>query len=772
MNKKRCFSFIVSAVFMALICLTGTTQVQAGIYGDAHLDSALCMADAYLLEPGNSLSQGSLNCTANDVEITKVVPVDAAQECILTETFTFQADINVKTNANERWDTTFYLPLTEQSPQMVQGDVENCSIVLPIPNDEPGQLADVDLDNDECGDITKALGPDEYTLANESITMLCSDDDGDGRADFTYCAAWDNIERDNCTVAADPYPGQIPNNKSKCNCDTFNIDVFIKPPAPDINKTLTSTNTHPEPGGEYTFTLGFTNPSATTSIFISGLTDEVDDNQDGSYETSFDLWGSTQVPGGDGVYLTATNCAVGTPLYEVLPSASYTCMITVHIVDTDLPDDQSPEFYDDVIKFVLQDKNGDPVTNGVTCPAGLSPVAGDHCSPIRTVNVTNLAPSITVTKTESTGQVLEPGGNVTFDVVVTSTAGSYDNPLTITSLMDSDFGNLALYPGSSCATGGSLFLGAPYSCSFMAFIGGNAGDVHMNTVTAKALDNEGDEATDTDGATVNINDVPSMITLEKTANPTEVDETGDDLTVFRDVDYTFAFCVNAAGVDDVTFSSLTDDQFGTLTGDCSVNMVNGAPITPEALNGFVLSPGDCASCVITEQLQGNAGDTHTNLATINGTDEDGQPVSDSDDATVTFLDTGLDIAEEYAVKATIFVRLTNGNVDTAEITAVTFKGTSLIAGAGSVADGFEILNEAASSHYEAVDSYTFCSTGVFILPGNRYDCAFTVKLYPGFESGDINLLATGANGLVFTLTDDENNPVNTGMEISIQTNEP
>ncbi|WP_196347885.1 hypothetical protein, partial [Vibrio harveyi] len=66
-----------------------------------------------------------------------------------------------------------------------------------------------------CGDITKALGPDEYTLLNETITMLCTDDDGDNRADFTYCAAWDNQEHDNCTTEEDPYAGQIPNTKSK-----------------------------------------------------------------------------------------------------------------------------------------------------------------------------------------------------------------------------------------------------------------------------------------------------------------------------------------------------------------------------------------------------------------------------------------------------------------------------------------------------------------------------------------------------------------------------
>ena len=98
----------------------------------------------------------------------------------------------------------------------------------------------------------------------------------------------------------------------------------------------------------------------------------------------------------------------------------------------------------------------------------------------------------------------------------------------IRSYYDTDFGNLN--GEGDCATGASVYLGSPYSCSFTKFIAGDAGDVHSNTVTAKAVDNEKDEAQASDSATVNINDVPSNITLVKTANPTSVLETGDNPT--------------------------------------------------------------------------------------------------------------------------------------------------------------------------------------------------------------------------------------------------
>ena len=130
--------------------------------------------------------------------------------------------------------------------------------------------------------------------------MLCSPSPDDPtKAEFTYCAAWDNISRDNCTAApdSDPYPGQVPGTKSKCNCDSFPIDVFIRPDAPLITKTLLTDATLDEPGGVYTFRLSFTNPSsAAASLFLSGLTDEVDDNGDGTYEHTLYLWDSSRNP--------------------------------------------------------------------------------------------------------------------------------------------------------------------------------------------------------------------------------------------------------------------------------------------------------------------------------------------------------------------------------------------------------------------------------------------------------------------------------------------
>ncbi|ABZ77059.1 conserved hypothetical protein [Shewanella halifaxensis HAW-EB4] len=777
MKRIKCKK-LIRALGIALISsttlygVTSLSTADAAAYdwlGMSEDPTKFCMADAYLMKDGNKLAQNALNCTANDVEITRVTPIDPNAECNLGDVFTFNADVTVRTNANERWDTTFYLPLTEASPQVVQGaGLRNCSMILPIPGDSP-ETADVQLDGDQCGDITKALGPDEYVLTNEPITMLCADADGNNQADFTYCAAWDNIERDNCTYEEDPYAGQVPNNKSKCNCDTFNIDVFIKPKPPVVTKTLTSVSTRSEPGGTFSYTVSFTNPNAQTSLFITSLSDEIDIGAEGGFDTSINLWGSpvTANPNVDGLYLTATNCSMPANGGEILPSATYSCAFTVHIVDRDLPNDQSPELYDDLIKLALIDKNGDAVVNGDSCSA-ISSIAGDHCSNEVRVQITNLPPAITVTKTTDKTFVLEPGANVEFTVTVKNDAAFWDSPLTLTVLNDTDFGDLLADECSAISK--TIALGGTYTCKFTKFIAGDAGDKHSNTVSATAIDDEHDKATGNDSAMVDIRDVPSSITLIKTANPTEVLETGDDPTNYSNVSYNFEFKVDAAGVDDVSFTTLTDNMFGSLTGECTVDSKNGNPIADTALNGFVLQPGEYASCDITKGLQGNAGDTHVNIATIRGVDEDGQDVDASNDATVTFTPQAPDTDMAFATSMLVVLELTNAGVENVTLTELTVKGVT-VAHNNPHAE-FTVLNAASGEH--AGVAYSPCAIGTVLgysgSGSEHYTCAFTIELKPGVENTDpITFLSAGVDGIVAVVEDDEGTPIVNGVAVEVNT---
>ena len=85
---------------------------------------------------------------------------------------------------------------------------------------------------------------------------------------------------------------------------------------------------------------------------------------------------------------------------------------------------------------------------------------------------------------------------------------------------------------------------------------------------------------------------------------------------------------NTSAVDSVTISSLSDDVYGNLDG-------KGTCDVPQTL-----AAGASYSCSFTGAVSGNAGSSHTDVVTASGTDDDGNPVSDDDDATVRITDHG------------------------------------------------------------------------------------------------------------------------------------
>ena len=340
--------------------------------------------------------------------------------------------------------------------------------------------------------------------------------------------------------------------------------------------------------------------------------------------------------------------------------------------------------------------------------------------------------------------------------------------MNLTILSDTDFGDLLVDECSAEST--SIALGATYSCVFTKFISGDAGDQHSNTVSATARDDENDEATGNDSAMVDIRDVPSSITLIKTATPTSVLETGDDPSVVSNVSYNFEFGVNAAGVDEVTFTSLIDIPFGTLTGDCWVDMKNGAPITPTALNGFMLLPGDYASCDIIKGLRGTSGDTHLNTATIRGVDEDGQDVDASDNALVTFTPQAPDTDMAFATSMLVVLELTNAGIENVTLTELMVQGVTV--GDGNSNAAFTILNAIGGEH-DGV-AYSACTIGTVLgysgSGSETYSCAFTIELKPGIENTDaISFLAAGVDGIVAIVEDDEGDQVVNGVAVEVNT---
>ena len=131
------------------------------------------------------------------------------------------------------------------------------------------------------------------------------------------------------------------------------------------------------------------------------------------------------------------------------------------------------------------------------------------------------APSIGVEKTADPTSVSEPGGSVTFDVVVNNTG---DRIVTLTTLVDDIHGDLN--GQGTCSLPQDIAIGGFYACAFSADVTGNAGDSETDVVTASGNDDDGNPVSDDDDATVTVTDSPSSIQVTKTADPDEVAEPG------------------------------------------------------------------------------------------------------------------------------------------------------------------------------------------------------------------------------------------------------
>jgi uncharacterized repeat protein (TIGR01451 family) len=121
------------------------------------------------------------------------------------------------------------------------------------------------------------------------------------------------------------------------------------------------------------------------------------------------------------------------------------------------------------------------------------------------------------------------------------------------------------------------------------------------------------------------------VDIEKTADPTSVPETGDDVE--------FTIVVTNNSVEDVEVTSLVDSDFDLAT-HC-----------PDAV-GTILPPTGTYTCTFTEFIAGDfeGGVPHENTATATAEDDEGNEDEASDDAEVTFTDVSAQIDVEKLVK--------------------------------------------------------------------------------------------------------------------------
>ena len=443
----------------------------------------------------------------------------------------------------------------------------------------------------------------------------------------------------------------------------------------EVTKTANPTSL-PEPGGNVSFSVDVKNTSTVDSVTITSMTDDIYGNLDGK-----------------------GTCDVTQTL---APGATYSCSFTGAVSGN------AGSSHTDVVTASGKDDDGNDVSD----------------SDDAVVTLTNLPSSIAVTKTANPTSLPEPGGNATFSVTIQNTSAA--DSVTITSLTDDIYGNLD--GKGTCDVPQTIAAGDSYSCSFTGAVGGNAGSTHTDVVTASGKDDDGNDVSDDDDATVTITDVAAAIQVTKTANPTSLPEPGGNATFSVEIK-------NLSVVDSVTITSLTDDIYGNLDG-------KGTCDVPQTL-----AEGASYSCEFTGTVSGNAGSSHTDVVTASGTDDDGKQVSGSDDAVVTLTNVPSSITvtksasptaiQEPGGTATFSVEVkNNSSVDSVTITSLT------------------------DDIYGNLDGKGTCDVPKTLAPGASYSCSFTGAVSGSGGSTHVDVVT--ASG-----TDDDGTPVTGSDDASV-----
>lgn len=249
-------------------------------------------------------------------------------------------------------------------------------------------------------------------------------------------------------------------------------------------------------------------------------------------------------------------------------------------------------------------------------PHALATPAVVTSNPATTVNFKDVMADIEATAVADPASVPEPSGSVDYTVTVVNQKAEL---LQLTQLTDSILGNL--HNVGSCQVPASLGPAGSsteaYSCTFATTVAGNAGAQVSRQITAKAVDNENTNNTESRTVTVSILGVSSSLMVTKSANPTNVPESGGN------VNYTVTIR-NSSSADKVTVNTVTDNKFGNIANTCS-------PSLPRLLN-----PNESITCSFLRNIAGDFGQSHVSTTSVTAQDDDGEQLAGQASTSVSF----------------------------------------------------------------------------------------------------------------------------------------
>jgi len=453
--------------------------------------------------------------------------------------------------------------------------------------DEPGGLIDFTVQ------VTNTSPADTVTL-----TLIEDDENNDGTTDQTYDPAviCDQAVLAPTEVAACTFSHQVTGNPGDTITDAVTVSgtdddaaavsgsdtatVTINDAVSTITvvKTATPDNVD-EPGGLVDFTVQVTNDSAVDTVTLTLIEDDEDNN--GTTDQTYD----------PAVICDATVLA---------PTEVANCTFS-HQVNGNA---------------------GDVITDAVTVSGTDDDAAAVSGGDTAAVTINDLVAAISVVKTATPDNVDEPGAIVNFTVVVTN--NSVADTVTLTQIDDDEDNNGTTdqtYDPAVICDPAVLAPTEVANCIFSHQVNGNAGDVITDAVTVSGTDDDTAAVSGGDTATVTINDLPSSITVVKTATPSTIPDPGGNVTFGVTV-------TNTSVADTVTLTLIEDDE----TDDGTVD----ATYDPAVIcDSAVLLPTEVATCSFVRAVAGTAGESFTDRVTVSGVDDDTSPVSGEDIAIVT-----------------------------------------------------------------------------------------------------------------------------------------
>lgn len=239
-----------------------------------------------------------LGCTANDVQITKIVITPGSSPpagCTGGSSISLSLDVTMQFGSPSRWDVGVFLSQDGASPQLRSSRTfaggagsASCRVsTLPLgtmPDGRPSPFPNLEaaFPADVCGDGSKAtvptlayastfvpplaLGTGTATFTIPNVLVKCQSLNASGLLSIPFVVTWDNQSNPSgSTCLGNQSP--VPNTTSKCSAPTATEGDVQVVTLPQITKTDGVTSV--SPGDATTYTITVTN---TTGVAIGSST--------------------------------------------------------------------------------------------------------------------------------------------------------------------------------------------------------------------------------------------------------------------------------------------------------------------------------------------------------------------------------------------------------------------------------------------------------------------------------------------------------------------